>query len=133
MNKLKKILLKELTPLIPFGFASDRINECWNVKGKYEDATFFEKVNGIRRWGLNILTSGAISLMAVAYSMASLSSGTLDCTKWAEASKQKEMRMEREARAYSKKQFYEADKNKDLVIDSNEFYDYIQGQRGYRK
>jgi len=128
MNKLKKILLEEGTTLIPFSFAFDKINKYWSVHKEYKDTTFFEKVNATRRWGLNALISGAISLMAFVYPIASLSTGTLNYAKWSEASKQKEMRMEQEVRDYSKEQFYKADKNKDSVLDPNEFYDYAHGR-----
>ncbi len=129
MNKLKKILLEEGTTLIPFGFAFDKINKYWCVQKKYKDTTFFEKVNMIRRGGLNFLIFGAISLMALLYPIGSLSTGTLNYTKWPEIQKQKELQEEQRVRDYSEKQFFKADKNGDLVIDANEFYDYTHRRR----
>ncbi len=129
MNKLKKILLEEGTTFVPFSFAFNKINKYWTAQKKYEDSTFFEKVNGIRRWGLNTLISAVVPTMIFGYTIASLSTGTLNYTKWSEASKQKEIRMDQEARDYSKKRFYEADRNGNFVLDPNEFYDCVHGQR----
>jgi hypothetical protein len=51
--------------------------------------------------------------------------GTPNYTRWPEIQRQKELQGEQEARDYSDRRFYEADKNGDFVLDVNEFYDYV--------
>ena len=42
---------------------------------------------------------------------------------------QRKTQKEQKVRDDSKKEFYDADKNKDSVLDPNEFYDYYRGGR----
>jgi len=126
MNKLKKILLEEGTTLIPFSFISSKLKEDWGlVPGNKH------RFNAIRR----AITNCFISLVIPIYTISALSYGANPLKpqdylqKRREVLEQRKVQKEQEMRDYSKEQFYEVDKNNDLVLDSNEFYDYIRGQR----
>ncbi len=120
-GKLKNTIESIVTPLIPLAFLSDKLSRTWSKKG--------EKLGNTKLLFINAAVTGGIIGIGGMYLLASRNMGTLNYTKWSEASKQKEIQAEKEIRVDSNRQFYKVDKNNDSVIDSNEFYDYTKGQR----
>ena len=120
-GKLKNTIESIVTPLIPFAFLSNKLSRTWSKKGEKLGNTKILIVNGI-------VTAGIVGL-GFLYSIGSLNMGTLNYTRWPEMQKQKELQEEQETRDYSNEQFYRLDKSSDGVLDSNEFYSYIQEGR----
>ena len=124
MGKLKRILLEEVTTLVPFGFLSKRINKYWtNARDSKCDSTF----RLFRRVGLNALISVGIPYCAIV--TLGLGANPLSPQNFFRDVERKKVRMEQEAREYSKERFYEVDENGDFVLDPNEFYNCTHGGR----
>ena len=123
VKTLKEFAISEVAPYVPFSFMNKKIIGNWIGKGKG-----FKKGFG-RRMIPNVLISSLASAAILLYSIASLGNGTPNYTRWPEIQKQRVIQEEQEAREYSNKRFYEADKNGDFVLDPNEFYDGSFGRR----
>lgn len=66
--------------------------------------------------GIGLIT---IALSSIVYCLYSATYGGIGWEKYSKCSN----KIEQKARDYSDKKFYEADKNRDGVLDLNEFYD----------
>ena len=123
MNKLKKILLTEATPFIPFSLFSNKITKYWNIEGD-------SKVHGSTGEGRRFATNAFVSILGgigiIVYLGLSANAHSLSTKKWGEFYEQraKQITIEQEAdqRDYLMQQFNKADTNKDYVLDSIEFY-----------
>ena len=118
---LRKVLLKEGSALIPFGLFSKRFRRYW---GEEDNGS---KNNVLRR----CITNAFPTALGAVYVMTSLVQGgnPLKPQYFFRDMKRHSMQIKREVRDESDRRFYEADKNGDLVLDSNEFYDYAHGGR----
>lgn len=110
MNKLKKILLKEATPFIPFSVFSNKVRGYWSntLKGDHGG-------KGIsRRFVTNVFVSifSGIALLGYVGYIGGKSQPTGD--------------LGYNSKKYLKEQFNQADINKNYVLDSTEFYNYMK-------
>jgi hypothetical protein len=123
VGAFEDFIISELAPYVPFSFMSKAIMGNWIGEGKSFRKGFS------RRMGSNLLVCSLVSAAVIFYSISSLTMGTPNYKGWSGISKQKELQREQETRDYSNSRFREADKNGDLVLDSDEFYDCVYGQR----
>ena len=127
LSNLGKIIVKEASTLIPFGCVSPKICYNWGVFSKKENPTVRDLKNKgtfLRR----LVTNGGLSVFGTVYVVGALLQGANPLNPWdvSEKSKQYSEKIQLEKKARMNKVFTEIDKNKDYVIDVNEFSDYLE-------
>jgi hypothetical protein len=123
INKLGKIIAKEVSTLIPFSLVIPKISRAWavsdeNSKDIKNKGTFFRRM----------VTNGILSAVASIYVTGALSYGVnpLKPQEYFEKIKQSSRQKKLEEKALIKKIFTETDTNNDYVIDVNEFSNYLE-------
>ena len=67
---------------------------------------------------------GAIIGSSFLYTLIAVDKGNIDPRKWEEIQEQRKIQQEQRDLNCYKKEFYNADKNKDFMLDSTEFFNY---------
>ena len=130
-NRLRKALLSEITTLIPFACLTN-VNKYWdNGQKSFDDLNTFQRANWLRRCIFN----AGLSVFGIFYFAGSIFYGAnpLNPREYLQKTKQEIVLRgaleEQKMRGWAEERFYKVDKNRDLVLDVNEFCDYYLGRR----